>query len=130
MINVRKKGNNFEVKIAREMRELGFKNCITSRFGNKMMDYFKIDLLNTDPFRFQLKAWEKSPNFHGILKQMDKCDYIPIRKDAHPKRIIKKLSKGFYNIIMWKRNNEDELIIMKKKDFYEVVKMLKIEKII
>ena len=130
MINVRKKGNNYETKIAREMRDLGFSNCITSRFGNKMLDYFKIDLLNTDPFRFQLKAWERSPHFHNIIKEMDKCDYIPIRKDAKPKRIIKKLAKGFYNLIMWKKNNEEELIVMKKADFYEIIKMLKSEQII
>jgi len=130
MINVRKKGNNYEVKIAKEMRELGFKRCITSRLGNKLMDWMKIDLLHTDPFRFQLKAWERAPHFHNVFKDMDKCDYIPIRKDAQPKRIIKKLAKGFYNVIMWKKNNEEELVIMKKKDFYEIIKMLKNEKII
>tara|TARA_Y100001973_G_C5168266_1_gene317472 strand:+ start:1081 stop:1473 length:393 start_codon:yes stop_codon:yes gene_type:complete len=130
MINSRKKGNNYEVKIAKEMRELGYDDCITSRFGSKMMDYFKIDLLHTDPFRFQLKAWERSPHFHNIFKEMEKCKYIPIRKDAKPKRIIKKLAKSFYNVIMWKKNNEEELVILKKKDFYEIIKMLKAEKII
>lgn len=44
----RARGNDYERKIARELRELGFPGVVTSRAESKSMDDKKIDLIDKD----------------------------------------------------------------------------------
>lgn len=46
--NNRKRGNSYEVKIAKELRELGFPGVKTSRSESKSMDDKKVDLVDTE----------------------------------------------------------------------------------
>ena len=41
----RDKGNNYERKIAQELRDLGFNDVVTSRYASKETDDNKIDLV-------------------------------------------------------------------------------------
>jgi len=38
MVNSRKKGNTYEVKLMNEYKDLGFKDCMTSRNESKATD--------------------------------------------------------------------------------------------
>jgi len=109
-MNQRTKGNQFERDTAKEMRELGFEKCITSRYGSRELDDACVDLMHTDPFSLQLKAWKSAPNLHKELKKMPKDNN--------------------YNVIFHKRPNQGTVVAMTKQDFYEMIKMLKSNNVI
>ena len=101
----RRKGHDYERQIRREYRELGRANCETSRFASKMMDDRKIDLVNTKPFAVQCKSLINNPSYHKIIDEM-------------------RPNKPQYKLIFHKRATNDEYVIMKKNDFYELLEML------
>lgn len=107
---IRSRGNQYERKIASEMRNLGFKKCITSRYGSKERDDQSVDLLHTEPFNFQLKCKNNYGNPIPVLGEMP--------KDAN------------YNVIISKVVGKGEFVTLSKSDFYELVEMLKGNKII
>jgi hypothetical protein len=76
-----------------------------------MMDDRKIDLVNTKPFAVQCKASINNPSYHKIFKDM--------QSDAED-----------YKVIYHKRMNDNEYVIMQKKDFHELLEMLVANKII
>lgn len=105
MPNSRKKGNTYELKIAKEFRDFGFVKCKTSRYESKMLDDMKVDLTNTGFFNIQCKAVEKlSSSYHDIIESMPKDNN--------------------YNVIFHKRNRKGEVVVMSKEDFYEIVEIL------
>lgn len=106
----RTKGHNFERQVAKEMRELGFDECETSRYANRKLDDACVDLTCTNPFSFQLKAYKNQPNFRTELDKMP--------EDSN------------YNVVLLKSPRKKDLAVMYKEDFYELIKMLKSEKII
>ena len=103
-INARHKGHNLERQIRLEFIEMGWKDCQTSRYGSKEMDDALCDLIHTDPFNLQCKAWEHAPSYHDILSEMPQNENI--------------------NIIIHKRNRKGEVVVMKKEDFYRILKLL------
>ena len=105
----RKKGHDYERRIAVELRELGFTDCRTSRYSSKMLDEAGVDLVNTDPFSFQIKAVESGISYHRVLSEMQRnCNL---------------------NVILHKRNRK-EVAVFTKEDFYELIAMLKTNKIL
>lgn len=42
----KRRGNQYEQKIAKELRELGFEGCVTSRSESKSMDDQKVDIID------------------------------------------------------------------------------------
>lgn len=109
-INSKNKGSQYEQKIARELRELGFEKCLTSRLASKLLDDMKVDFVCTDPFNIQAKAVEKGLVYHTVLQEMPEGSN--------------------YNVIFHKKNRKPELVVMLKEDFYEIIKILINEKII
>ena len=103
-MNARNKGHAYERKIAKELKDF-YPDCVTSRYGNRMMDDMGVDLINTDPFNVQCKAVERLGTYHDILKSMPEDNN--------------------YNLIFHKRNNRGEVVVMSKDDFYELLYMLK-----
>jgi hypothetical protein len=101
----KQKGNAYECKIAKEMRELGYKDCLTSRYESQRLDDMKVDLTNTGIFYIQTKAVERGVRPHQTLDEMPKGSKI--------------------NVILHKKNRQGEVAIMKKEDFYKLIKMLK-----
>lgn len=68
----RNKGNSYELKIAKELQELGYSGVVTSRSQSKRMDNMKIDLIDVDnklPFYCQLKCTSNVPNYFKIQSQ-------------------------------------------------------------
>lgn len=109
-INSKKKGNAYECKIAVELRDLGFEGAVTSRYASKKRDDEKVDLMHTEPFNVQCKAWKSAPNLHIELSKMPK--------------------DGNYNVIFHKRPYKGDIVAMTKEDFYELLKLLKVEGVI
>jgi Holliday junction resolvase len=67
--NNRRRGNDYERQIAKELRDLGFSGVVTSRSESKAMDDKKIDLIDKEdklPFYTQIKRCIKYPNYIDI----------------------------------------------------------------
>lgn len=66
------KGNAYEVKIAKELRELGFNNVVTARSESKSVDNNKVDLIDKDnklPVKIQLKKTQSIPSYFKIREE-------------------------------------------------------------
>lgn len=108
--NSRSVGHTYERSLRKEFIELGWEDCQTSRYASKATDDLMVDFVNTKPFNIQAKRWKSAPSYHEILKQMP--------QDSN------------YNVIIHKRPNKGEVVVMSKEDFYELIKMLKSNQII
>jgi len=105
----REKGLNYERKIRRELIDLGFTGCTTSRYESKKIDDSKIDLCNTGPLNIQCKAVETGLNYNRILSEMP--------RDSN------------YNVILHKRDRK-EIAVLSKADFTELLDMLIVNRVI
>lgn len=103
--NSRAVGNAYERKVRREWIDMGWTDCVTARYGSKEMDDQLVDLLNTKPFSVQIKRWSHAPAYQDVLKAMP--------QDSN------------YNIIIHKKPNKGEVVVIGKEDFYELISMLK-----
>lgn len=66
------KGNEYERKIAAELRELGFPGVVTSRSESKIADANKVDLIDTEgklPVNIQLKKVMNFPQYFKIREE-------------------------------------------------------------
>lgn len=103
--NSRAVGNAYERQIRLELISLGWDKCQTSRYASKMTDDALVDFINTNPFNIQAKRWKSAPSYHEVLKGMP--------------------DDNNYNVIIHKRPNKGEVVVMDKKSFYQLVGMLK-----
>ena len=108
--NSRAVGNSYERQIRLEFIALGYADCQTTRFASHEQDAKGLDITNCDPWNVQIKRWKSAPSYQDVLKSMPKDDN--------------------YNIIIHKKPNKGEVVVLSKEDFYELVKMLKINQII
>lgn len=108
--NSRAVGNAYERQIRKEMVALGWADCVTSRYGSKQADDMLVDLLNTPPFSFQIKRWSHAPAYQDVLKAMPQDEN--------------------YNVIIHKKPNKGEVVVMDKKTFYDIVEKLRYSGII
>lgn len=81
----KQRGSNFERKIAKELRELGFQGCVTSRAESKSTDDNKVDIIDKNkqlPFDMQIqtKKTSSTPSYFGIREQstVDKESFVII----------------------------------------------------
>jgi hypothetical protein len=110
MVNRRQVGHDYERNIRLELIDLGWTECQTSRYASKMTDDANVDFVNTKPFNIQAKRWKSAPSYCDVLNSMPQDEN--------------------YNVIFHKRPNKGEVVVMEKDTFYELVKMLRNEKII
>jgi hypothetical protein len=110
--NSRRRGNAYEVKIAKELQELGFPGVVTSRSESKRMDDSKVDLIDTEnklTCLLQLKLTQATPNYFKIRNE------CPIK------------DKPF--CIIWNKTkptdstyrSEGEVVILDKEFFYKLI---------
>lgn len=110
--NSRRRGNAYEVKIAKELQELGFTGVVTSRSESKRMDDSKVDLIDTEnklTCLLQLKLTQATPNYFKIRNE------CPIK------------DKPF--CIIWNKTkptdstyrSEGEVVILDKEFFYKLI---------
>ena len=119
------KGSNLERELAKTFREIGFPFCKTSRYGDKLTDDCKIDLVFC-PFNVQAKA--------GYVKQRVKYDILyqesiellkenfPPEHEIHNKPfvLINKLDGRKKENYQWVFNNSD--IVPLLTDYYRLKK--------
>ncbi len=115
------KGNNAEREYAKFFREKGFKFCVTSRFGSKLHDGAKIDLLNI-PFNVQIKAGkQKGINYSKVLSEIHEAVKItfPPTSIEHtlPNIVIHKKFIGAGR----KKNPYDEIVCLSLEDFGKII---------
>lgn len=109
----RTKGHNYEQKIVRELKELGFKNVVTSRSESKAMDDNKVDIIDKDnllPCKLQLKSTQSIPSYFKIRSE----------STVNPEEFViiwSKQEKREVNIV-----SVGEAVIMDKKLFYKLIK--------
>jgi hypothetical protein len=103
-MNSKEKGNQFERQMAAVLRSELWPECYTSRFmGSAWLDYNGIDLTGTGNFNIQLKAMERTPPYHAILKN--------------------KMPQGNKtNIVIHKRNNSGCIVALTLEDFIRLLK--------
>ncbi len=103
-------GNVYERQIRLEFIKLGWDKCQTSRYASKLKDDQLIDLINTEPFNIQIKRWKSAPSYHEVLKDMP--------DDTN------------WNVIIHKRPNKGEVVVMDKDTFYDLIVKLRFNGII
>ena len=107
-IHSKNKGVQFELKIKNELKDL-FPEVETSRNVNRKRDAEKVDLVNTEPFNFQLKAQESGVNYFKLLSEMPDEENI--------------------NIVLHKRNHKGVVAVLEYKDLLALIKTLLKDKI-
>ena len=121
--NVRRIGHNYERKIAKELRDLGFSRASTSRATSRIMDDAKIDI-NGVTYNIQCKAVKTGLNVFLVLDEMDKT--IPIlvpEREDYINFISQNILTGFCNsdelikFALQKLNNEDLVEILNKIEY-------------
>ena len=108
--NSRAVGHTYERNLRLEFIDLGWDQCQTSRYASKETDDACVDFVHTEPFNIQAKRWKSAPSYQDVLNAMPQ--------------------NGNYNVIIHKRPNRGEVVVMSKDDFYEIIKMLKGNQII
>lgn len=105
----KRKGNNYELKIIRELTDMGFEGLKSSRSESKNLDNAKIDIADTLdvlPFYVQCKRTRNTPGIEAIS---DACPY----KD-------KPLA------IFWNKESDNphnnEYVMISKEGFYSILK--------
>lgn len=117
----RDKGHDAERHYAKEFRAMGFSFCKTSRYGSRLLDDCKIDLMNL-PFNVQIKAgYAKGLNYTSVLRSIKDALKInfPEKAEEHrlPSIIIHKKDVGRGK----KRDDYDELVTMSFNDFKALI---------
>jgi hypothetical protein len=112
-MNVRRKGKEFELRIAKKLgKALGTEPKRSSYYG-KYWDDNGIDLMpeETAPFLIQCKAVETCKYLHDTLANMYQ-------------------DRSKYGVVVHKLNRRPPVAILTLDDFLEIVEMLKANKLI
>lgn len=109
--NVRRIGHNYERKIAKEFRDMGFHRAATSRATSRIMDDAKIDV-NGVTYNIQCKAVKSGLNVFLVLEDMEESipKLVPERED-------------YVNVVFHKKE-KDEVVVLRKEDWYLIIKKL------
>ena len=92
MRNNRKAGNNYELKIIKDLKEMGYK-ASSSRLESRLLDSQGIDIVSDFPLKIQCKTSINQPNVHDILTEKE-CDVIFFRKQEKATKNF--ITKGEY----------------------------------
>ena len=109
--NVRRIGHNYERKIVKELKDIGFDRASTTRAMSRIMDDAKIDIYGVT-YNIQCKAVRSGLNVFSVLDDMDEAisKLIPERMD-------------FVNVVFHKKER-DEVVVLRKTDWYLIIKKL------
>ena len=113
MPNNRTRGNQYERDLVNELKELGFKDVVTSRAESRNMDNKGVDVFGDSlPVHIQAKNYTKYPDINSLLTS----ELLPNDK---PTVIIHKKTKKANTRFM----TQGEYVYMKKEDFYNLIKL-------
>lgn len=95
------KGSRYERQLAQEFRDLGYKDCKTSRYASRALDDAKVDLYGL-PMNIQAKYYDSNqPNFRKVLDEMpdDKLTNLVFHKVSRKKDIVVMWKEDYYKLI-------------------------------
>lgn len=106
--NNRLRGHNYERKIAKEHRDLGFARCLTTRQASRLWDDCKLDLYGI-PVNTQLKNVNGTIKYEQVLEDMKEKveENLPERKDLP--------------FVVFHKKGRVELVVMSKDDYYKLL---------
>ena len=113
------KGNRYELKIIKELTELGYDGLKSSRSESKSLDNDKIDIAqdrdaeNQLPFYVQCKCTKNKPSYQDIIPGCPRKDRPLVV--FHNYQVNKEVNMGSIG----------EYVIMTKEYFYELIKATK-----
>lgn len=110
----RRRGNNYELQIVKELKDLGFECVVTSRSESKAKDNDKVDIIDKCgqlPFNIQIQ----------IKKTAATPNYFKIRESSTVENetfviIWNKQKRAKVNMV-----SEGESVILDKKLFYKLI---------
>lgn len=112
----RRRGNSYELKIVKELKELGYEGVVTSRSESKRADNDKIDIVDTNnelPVSLQIKKTIATPNYFKIRNESsasnNKFVVIWAKQKAREKNMC----------------TIGEMVMMDKRMFYELLRIYK-----
>jgi len=109
--NVRRIGHNYERKIVKELKDLGFDRAATTRATSRIMDDAKIDI-NGITYNIQCKAVKTGLNVFLVLDEME---------TSIPKLVPER--EAYVNVVFHKKEGE-EVVVLRKTDWYLIIKKL------
>ena len=112
----KRKGNNYELKIIKELIELGYKGLKSSRSESKNLDDAKIVIAETEdklPCYVQCKCTKNKPSYQDIIPGCPRKDRPLVV--FHNYQVNKEVNMGSIG----------EYVIMTKEYFYELIKATK-----
>lgn len=110
----REVGHRYERKWAKIFRQLGYEHCRTTRQASRLLDDCGVDLAFI-PYLFQCKHVAAGINYSALIKDIE----TKINKNLPPNS-----PETQYPVIVAHRKGkkeEEELIVMKAKDFIELL---------
>ena len=108
----KRKGNNYELKIIKELINLGYPGLVSARSESKNLDNDKIDIadpLNNLPFYVQCKCTKTYPKYDSIIEDCPRKDRPLII--FHNKQVNKQVNMG----------SSGEYIIL-EEEYYKKIK--------
>ena len=131
----KRKGNKYELKIIKELIELGFEGLVSARSESKSLDNDKIDIADPQgqlPFYVQCKCTKNYPKYHEIIEECPRKDRPLIV--FHNKQVSKEVNmvssgefiimeESYFNII--KGDSKVEFITKETKNTPSYDKLLK-----
>lgn len=110
----RRAGHNYERSIAMDYREAGFSEAVTTRAESRNLDARKVDIANI-PFYPQCKYGYKSMSVNEYIKILKEMDELLTGLEEHPLILHHRKGRAKFN----------DLVIMPRKHFFELIKKLK-----
>jgi len=107
---IRRRGHNLERDTVNGYKKLGYTEACTTRYGSRKLDDACVDVMNVEPFNPQCKATNRQVN---VLRELAKMP-----QDTN------------YNVVHNKVTGVGTFVAMSEADWYEIVGMLKSNKII
>lgn len=105
------KGNNYELKIIKELIKLGYPGLVSARSESRNLDNDKIDIADPEnvlPFYVQCKCTKAYPKYHELIPECVRTDRPLIV--FHNKQVNKKVNMA----------SVGEFIIMQESYFDEI----------
>lgn len=68
----KRKGNNFELEVINNLKNIGYDGCVSSRSQSKRTDDGKVDVIDVNeklPTHLQIKYTKSTPNYFKIQKE-------------------------------------------------------------
>ena len=81
-------GHNWEREVIKDLKKVGFKDTVSSRYESKKADDAGVDIVGTGAFNIQCKNESKRPDYHKLITEMPSGINIVLHK------YTKKTEKG------------------------------------